>query len=362
MNQSELDNALDEYQTHHANNRPGPNFKPLDLTECDISGLVVHDGFFREADCPRMVATYTSLVDSIFEDADVAWANMDHSIVRRANFRHANMARILLTNADAADADFRDARLMSADLRGSVLDNADFRDANLANASLAGTSLRYANLDGAYLAGADLRFTDLTGVDLRNANLEGALIDPNSIDNDMLNDLVAKHSIVPASGEFTGYKGVRDESTGNDYVMDLTIPKDAQRIGGLAGRICRTDHAMIDSIKSLMGTPQDFVKDNNSGLVFSPGDRVTTDHFETDPTQNDASGVKFFMTGDEAVSRVRLMDEVDDAPAPESLKIYTTSHVEANDMTGDDLSEARMVGSDFSDLAQFEVPSSPDQD
>jgi hypothetical protein len=90
-----------------------------------------------------------------------------------------------------------------------------------------------ANLSGANLSGAYLRGAYLRGADLRGADLSGASLDPAE---------VSRRTIVPEYGAFHLYKRIR-----NGVLVRLRVPAEAARLGGLTGRKCRVEWAVVDA-------------------------------------------------------------------------------------------------------------------
>ena len=346
MEQSELIDRLDEHERHYLQYKNGKEEwpRPPFLEDIDASNMTLDGGFFRDVPLYGMKATNASVTDVIFENANAQYSILDYANGDRGNFHLTQLDAGSLFSMSAVDADFSRAKATYADFSMSKLDNADFRDADLSHASFTGASLRYANVDGADLSGADLRFADLTGVDLSQAkSLQGAKIDLNNIDSDMLDKMVRNHSIVPETGEFTGHKWVRDSSTGNDYVMNLTIPENAQRVGGLAGSVCRADEVRIDSITDYEGNQVSGpIMDSTEGVSFHPGDKVTTDNFETDPTQANSGGIKFHKTSGEAFEYARMLDESFNLPRAESLKVNDKPGFENNNLEDSEINSSSM--------------------
>ena len=162
--------------------------------------------------------------------------------------------------ADLRGADLRGADLRGADLRGADLKSADFKGANLAGANLAGANLR-------------------------SAILEGAILPQN-------------WQIVPQVGQsFTAFKKVRGK-----VVLELLIPRSAQRTSSLIGRKCRANEALVVGVA--VGNA------NNTGVyesLYDPsfayeiGKMAFEPSFDPDIRVECTAGIHFFMTLKEAV-------------------------------------------------------------
>jgi len=242
----------------------------------------------------------------------VAAAIQAKADLRGADLRGANLGEADLRGADLRAADLRGANLGEADLRDANLCGADLRGANLGEAELCGANLRGANLGEAELCGADLRGANLCYANLRGANLRGAeLCDANLCDAELcgadlrdanlcyanlrganLRDaqgwehLLPIRTIVP-EGELIGWKKLSDGT-----ICKLKIPAEAKRVGGLIGRKCRAEYAIViegSGVSSWDGVTK-----------YAPGETVRPDSFDPDPRIECSRGIHFFITREEA--------------------------------------------------------------
>jgi len=143
-------------------------------------------------------------------------------------------AKKSLSFANLSSADLCFADLSSADLRFADLSSADLRFADLSYANLSSADLRYADLRFANLCFADLSFANLCFANLSSANLSSA--DLSSAD---LRKLYATRTILP-EGDLIGYKKLLGGT-----ICKLRIPAAAKRVGGLVGRKCRAEFAVV---------------------------------------------------------------------------------------------------------------------
>src|SRR5579859_1003255 len=169
-----------------------------------------------------------------------------------ADLREANLYGANLRGADLYGADLREANLREADLRGADLYGADLREANLREADLRWANLRGANLYGADLYGADLRGANLYGADLRGAK-------------DLSPLAAAQTSVVPETGELTGWKKCQD-----DVIVKLRIPASAKR-SNATGRKCRASAAKVLEVFGAEAG----ISQHDSSFVYRKGETVT---------------------------------------------------------------------------------------
>jgi len=164
-------------------------------------------------------------------------------------------------------------------LNGSVLFEGDF--SSIAEAltaavkekkDLSESDLSESNLSGSNLSGSDLSESDLSGSNLSGADLKTAY---------------SQRTILP-EGDLIGYKKLADGS-----IAKLRIPADAKRVGGLTGRKCRAEFAVV-----LKGAG---VSRLDKGFRYEIGATVKpVKPFDPDPLDECKSGIHFFITREEA--------------------------------------------------------------
>ena len=128
-----------------------------------------------------------------------------------------------------------------------------------------------ADLSYANLRSANLRFANLSYADLSFADLQ---------------KLLSIRTILP-EGDLIGYKKLRD-----GVVCKLRIPANAKRIGGLVGRKCRAEYAIV-----LEG---EGVSQHDSSFIYKVGETIKPDEYDDDPLVECSRGVHFFITKEEA--------------------------------------------------------------
>jgi hypothetical protein len=222
-----------------------------------------------------------NLCGANLRDADLRGANLCGADLRDANLRDANLCGANLRGANLCGANLCGANLCGADLRDADLRGADLRGANLCGADLRGADLRDADLRGADLRGANLRDADLRGANLRDANLR----DAKNITKSELLKLVQTRTILP-DGDLIGWKKLQ-----GGIICKLKIPADAARVGGLVGRKCRAEFAIVLSGE---GSSQ------HNGMVYQSGKTVKPDKFDPNPLVDCSHGIHFFITEQEA--------------------------------------------------------------
>ena len=153
----------------------------------------------------------------------------------------------------------------------------------VAAAIAAKANLRSANLRSANLYGADLRSADLRSANLRSANLCSA----NLYGADNWEHLLPSRTIL-AAGDLIGWKKLR-----SGVICKLRIPTEAKRVGGLIGRKCRAEFAIV-----LEGEGE---SQHEDGFIYKVGETVKPSKpFNDDPRIECASGIHFFITQEEA--------------------------------------------------------------
>ncbi len=163
-------------------NRPLPDLSGACLGGVNLSGAILTQANFREADLRGTNLGGAHLIHAQFRDANLDGANFGEAELRNAFLDKVSLVRANLFKADLRYADLRDADLTGADLRWAKLNEADLSEATLTGAKLRGAKLNGANLSGASLDKADLRGAKLREVnlgkaDLREANLRWAELD-----------------------------------------------------------------------------------------------------------------------------------------------------------------------------------------
>jgi hypothetical protein len=213
-------------------------------------------------------------IDAILKKHDL-WlrgkADLSSANLRSANLRSANLSWANLSSANLSWANLSSANLSSANLSSANLSSAD-----LSSADLSWANLRWANLSSADLSSADLSWANLSSADLRWADLSSA----------DLQKLISIRTILP-EGDLIGYKKLRD-----GVVCKIQIPSDARRVGGLIGRKCRAEYAIVLEGE---GTSQ-----HDSNFTYKVGDTIKPDSYDENPMEECSNGVHFFITKEEA--------------------------------------------------------------
>ena len=158
---------------------------------------------------------------------------------------------------------------------GAAVEAAIAAQINLSRAYLSG-----AYLSGAYLSGADLSGSDLSGADLSGANLSGA-----NLSRADLIKLLNQRTILP-EGDLIGWKKLK-----NGVLCKLQIPAEAKRVGGLIGRKCRAEFAIV-----LEGEGRGL----HNGHIYKVGETVKPDKYDPNPMLECSNGIHFFICKQEA--------------------------------------------------------------
>jgi hypothetical protein len=194
----------------------------------------------------------------------------------------AYLSGAYLSRANLSGADLSGAYLSGAYLSRAYLSRANLSGAYLSRANLSGADLSRADLSGADLSGADLSRADLSGADLSGADLSRA-----NLSVEQAKKLYTTSTILP-EGDLIGYKKLRGGT-----IAKLSIPAAARRVGGLVGRKCRAEYAIV-----LEGTGYSWYSSNTE---YAPGVTVRPTHpFDDCLTEECRSGIHFFITREEA--------------------------------------------------------------
>ena len=217
--------------------------------------------------------------------ADLHGADLTGANLRSASLRWTDLSEACLCDADFWGADIYRTNFIKADLNGANLCSADMYGADLNYACLSFADLRRTNLHRANLFGADLRCADLNGAKVDMTNL----IDAKNIDFPIL---------CPEKGSFIGFKKA------NGLIVELEILSDALRSSATT-RKCRCSKAKVISITNLDGSPSGIASipsSYDSNFIYTIGDIVEVDDFDTNRWNECAPGIHFFITRQEAVN------------------------------------------------------------
>jgi hypothetical protein len=234
-----------------------------------IAALAIHANL-RDADLRGANLSGADLSGADLSGANLSRANLSGADLSGAYLSGANLSGANLSRANLSGANLSGAYLSSANLSGAYLSSADLSRANLSRANLSSADLSGAYLSGAYLSGADL-----SGAYLSGANLSGA----------DLKKLLNQRTILP-EGDLIGWKKLQ-----NGVLCKLQIPAKAKRVGGLIGRKCRAEFAIV-----LGGEG----KGLHNGHVYKVGETVKPDKYDPNPLLECSNGIHFFITKQEA--------------------------------------------------------------
>ena len=199
--------------------------------------------------------------------------------------------------ADLSGANLNGANLSGADLHNANLHSANLSSAYLSSADLSGAKLSGANLNGANLSGADLSGADLRGADLHNANLHSANLSGANLSSAYLSGAknisdiaLAESSIVPESGQFTGWKKCR-----NGVLVRVLVGKKARR-SNATGRKCRAEYVkVLEVVGAEVG-----ISNHDNRKEYRVGKIVRCDKWNENRFVECGGGIHFFLTRIEA--------------------------------------------------------------
>ena len=237
--------------------------------------------------------------------ADLRGADLSGAYLSGAKLSGADLRGADLSGADLSGTNLRCANLIGADLSGCNLGCADLSGSNLCRtnlsctylymANLSRTILSYSDLSNADLCCADLSASDINGADLSGADLSGA--DLSGADLSGAKNINCPISC-PEKGSFIGFKKA------NELIVELEIPSDALRSSATT-RKCRCSKAKVISITNPDGSPSNVTSipsSWDSNFIYTIGEIVEVDDFDTNRWNECAPGIHFFITRQEAVN------------------------------------------------------------
>ena len=165
---------------------------------------------------------------------------------------------------------------------------ADLSGANLRGANLRGANLSIsAYLHGANLSSADLRNANPSSADLSGANLSSAYL--SGVKN-ISGIALAESSIVPESGQFTGWKKCR-----NGVLVRVVVGKKARR-SNATGRKCRAEYVkVLEVVGAEVG-----ISNHDNRTEYRVGKIVRCDKWNENRFVECGGGIHFFLTRIEA--------------------------------------------------------------
>ena len=110
-------------------------------------------------------------------------------------------------------------------------------------------------------------------------------------------------SIVPDAGSFTAWKKVKSQ-TGDDVILELIVPSDAQRVSSLVGRKCRVSCARPIQATAIDGTvinqSETWHSTHKNTFTYQIDTLAQVDNFDNDIRVECAPGIHCFITRKEA--------------------------------------------------------------
>ncbi len=236
-----------------------------------------------------MAMTTKDFSNENLEGGNFIQENLENAPLRGANLQYANLYGANLKGADLTNTDLRRASFVNADLRGALLENANLKDADFTRA----------DLTNACLIGANLTHTILKG-----ANLTGARLSP--------------FQIVPKVGQFRAFKKVAAELYTGNYilytgnyihvVLELLIPRSAQRTGTPVGRKCRASKVKVVGVVNpdpRLSHITRFHSLHDRSFTYEVGKWIKpVGEYDGDIRVECTHGIHFFMTYEEAAEYV----------------------------------------------------------
>jgi uncharacterized protein YjbI with pentapeptide repeats len=260
-----------------------------------LSGSDLRGSNLRRSNLSGSNLSGSNLSGSNLSDSDLGDSDLGRSDLRRSNLSGSN-----LSDSDLSDSDLSDSNLRGSNLRGSNLRRSNLRRSNLSGSNLSGSDLSGSDLSGSNLSDSDLRRSDLSGSDLRGSNLRGSDLSDSNLRGSKIDPLAsARLSIVPETGQFNGWKKLRDGK-----VAELEIPHDAAR-SNATSRKCRASHARALRIIAPDGSLCDEgVSLHDGDFIYRVGETVKCHAWEPDRWVECGGGIHFYLTIEEAKAHV----------------------------------------------------------
>ena len=235
---------------------------------------------------------FVDLANVNLTDANLSYTNLIGANLRNADLNYTNLIGAILADANLIGANLRNANLSCANLKSANLSCANLKSANLRN-----VYLNYADLNDAILS-----YTNLTNANLRGANLSCANLCNAKLKNINLNDIKYYENTAffalqcPEKGSFIGYKKA------DNKIIELLITEDAKRSSATT-RKCRCSKAKVLSITNVDNTEKydEVISNFDKNFIYKVGEIVEVDNFDEDRWNECSTGIRFFMTRDEAV-------------------------------------------------------------
>lgn len=166
------------------------------LAGADLTNAKLDDANLNRADLRQAKLSGAKLTETMMYETRLDGANLTNADISGSLAAKVNMTNSVARGLIAFGADLRLARMLDSDLTGADLSESLFEDAQLARANLQGAKLVLAvlwntSLTEANLSRVDARGIDLTGANLRDANLSAADFSNAVLDNTILSGVVA---------------------------------------------------------------------------------------------------------------------------------------------------------------------------
>lgn len=291
FSKSEVENIIRTRQYDELKNYDliGADFRDMDLSHADLSGL--------------------NLLDALFDNARLHGTNLEGANLYHACFRHAGITDTCFSNAYLRHADFTGAVISGSDFYNAAMSGAsfDFTNAIYADfilADMTAVSFRNAKLHGCNFERAILCWADFYKADIGKSSFCGAcLVGANETEHILADEDTAFFALqCPEEGSFIGFK------TAGGKIVKLRITEDAYRASA-TNRRCRCSKAEVLSISEIDGRYSDIssvASDFDSDLIYEVGKPVEVRINSKERWKTDiADGIQFFITRQEAVNDFR---------------------------------------------------------
>lgn len=173
------------------------DLKESNLRKAKLKNITAVLTRFDEADLAFADLEKSILDSAVFSNANLRWGNLQEVQAQKSKFNAANLNNTNFYKADLRDAEMKwvlmnnaslnEADLSNAKITYSKLNRSNFKDSNLKAVDLFLCELKEANMMNCVLENAVLNLADLKNADLSNANLKEATFEKAKMHGTQLN-------------------------------------------------------------------------------------------------------------------------------------------------------------------------------
>lgn len=143
-----------------------------DFTGQSADDFELHESIARGGRWSGVTLTRFRATDAVFEDCDLSGLVVHEGVFRRVIFTRCRMTGAVLAGASLHDVRITECTLDDANLRMLEAERVEIVDSNLAGADLYASKLTHARVEGCDLRGVEFSKLTADDVDLRGSRLE----------------------------------------------------------------------------------------------------------------------------------------------------------------------------------------------